>query len=374
VFFGTDAFSVEVLKAILDARDIWKTIQVVTTGMQYVGRGGNMPWLPPLPKFATLHRIHHTEYRNRYERLLASPSGLVTVLPEGEPEPPQSDEPVSDESMLVVASFGRILPLEFLNRFAPNRRLNVHPSLLPHLRGPSPIQEAIYHGDTETGVSIIGVEEKIDTGDIWAQETCGLYKDDTFRSLRLKLATMGGRLLVDVMRKMLTNQAESRPQGDGATYSSKIHDGMAKIEWDTTDAAKLSRMWRAIGHAHPPKSTYRAKNGADTTFRMMEIEERLEIVPELAAKLTRPGTGLWLERTKLIHVRCANETEATFNIGHTEGKQKSGVQQWRNGLPNRVMEFGLQEPSAEEYQPSQYNVIHPHRSGPNPDYRSPYPT
>ncbi|KZO95309.1 hypothetical protein CALVIDRAFT_482790, partial [Calocera viscosa TUFC12733] len=73
-------------------------------------------------------------------------------------------------NLLVVASFGKILPPALLDRFAPNRRLNVHPSLLPHLRGPSPIQTAIYNGDTEIGVSIIGVEKKVDSGDIWAQE------------------------------------------------------------------------------------------------------------------------------------------------------------------------------------------------------------
>ncbi|KAG6900287.1 hypothetical protein C0993_000260 [Termitomyces sp. T159_Od127] len=92
-----------------------------------------------------------------------------------------------------------------LDNFAPNRRLNVHPSLLPAYRGPAPIQHAILNDEKETGVSVIKMlkfKEGIDAGDIWGTSRVPLHENAMFPELRDTLGYVGGRLLVSVLRDM----------------------------------------------------------------------------------------------------------------------------------------------------------------------------
>lgn len=86
------------------------------------------------------------------------------------PQPPEQFLSPLPTSLLITASFGSILPPSLLSIFEQSRQLNVHPSLLPKYRGASPIQQAILNADTETGVTILGMNSKgTDKGDIWAQ-------------------------------------------------------------------------------------------------------------------------------------------------------------------------------------------------------------
>lgn len=136
--------------------------------------------------------------------------------------------------LLVTASFGRILPDPFLNLFAPSRRLNVHPSLLPAYRGAAPIQHVIINGEKETGVCVLGMVELskgLDSGDIWGKKTvvsytlldqfidgrsylCGfcvqpIPEGSSYGSLRDTLAREGGSLLVSVLRDILANKVRA---------------------------------------------------------------------------------------------------------------------------------------------------------------------
>ena len=135
-----------------------------------------------------------------------------------------ADEPnPKSNHLLVTASFGRILRKGQLELFSPGRRLNVHPSLLPHYRGPAPIQHALLNGERETGVCVIEMLKMkagpVDSGDIWGSDrtvsevgslsTRQAYRADqqipdgaTFHQLRNVLGRQGGDLLVSVLRKM----------------------------------------------------------------------------------------------------------------------------------------------------------------------------
>ncbi|KAK7047279.1 Methionyl-tRNA formyltransferase [Paramarasmius palmivorus] len=93
--------------------------------------------------------------------------------------------------------------------FHPDRRLNVHPSLLPQYRGAAPIQHTILNGDKETGVCIIDMlkrSEGIDAGPIWAMDRMDVPEGSTFPSLMSSLAASGGQLLVTVLRDMLSEK------------------------------------------------------------------------------------------------------------------------------------------------------------------------
>ncbi|MDO8558782.1 MAG: methionyl-tRNA formyltransferase, partial [bacterium] len=98
--------------------------------------------------------------------------------------------------LIVVAAYGQILPKEILE-IAKYGCLNVHPSLLPKYRGPSPIQYAILNGETETGATIMLVDEGIDTGPILSQKKTGIGPNETFQELHDRLAILGSELLTD---------------------------------------------------------------------------------------------------------------------------------------------------------------------------------
>lgn len=137
--------------------------------------------------------------------------------------------------LFIVASYGQIIKKEILDlpKFGT---LNVHPSLLPKYRGPSPIQTAILDGDEETGVSIMLLDEEMDHGSILAGVRCQVL-GDSFPELRDKLAKLGGEMLAEVMPKWVEGKIEAKPQDHGlATFTKKIKksDGEIKLTDNST--------------------------------------------------------------------------------------------------------------------------------------------
>ncbi len=154
-------------------------------------------------------------------------------------QPPKLDPAFLEEvralapDLLVVAAFGKIFRKSLLDLF-PFGGINVHPSLLPRHRGPSPISAAILAGDRETGVSIQKIALKFDTGDIFAQEVFPLKGDESTAGLTDALALVGARLLETVLAGFSSGQAPvARAQDDSqATYSHTLtkEDGMVRWE------------------------------------------------------------------------------------------------------------------------------------------------
>lgn len=132
----------------------------------------------------------------------------------------------------VLASFGAIIPKETLN-FPKKGVLNIHPSLLPKYRGPSPVQAAILAGEKQTGVTIIKIDEKIDHGPIVAQFTEDIRPDDTTESLYQRLFTRGAEVLKTILPAYLEDRIELKPQNHHqATYTKKFtrQDGFIRPE------------------------------------------------------------------------------------------------------------------------------------------------
>jgi methionyl-tRNA formyltransferase len=146
--------------------------------------------------------------------------------------------------ILVSAAYGRIFRASFLELF-PTGGVNVHPSLLPRFRGPSPIQAAILAGDASTGVTIQRLALKMDTGDILAQSTHPLRPDDTAATLTSALAGIGAELCVAVLDRIAAGTERARPQdNDTATYCRLITKESGLVDF-SRDAAAISRMIRA---------------------------------------------------------------------------------------------------------------------------------
>jgi len=145
----------------------------------------------------------------------------------------------------VVAAYGLILPAAILD--APKMGcLNVHASLLPRWRGAAPIQRAILAGDGETGVTIMQMDEGLDTGDMLLKESLPISSDTTAGSLHDALSEMGAGLIVEALAGLSAGEITPIPQPeDGVTYAQKIDKAESRIDW-ANSAAEIDRQIRAF--------------------------------------------------------------------------------------------------------------------------------
>ncbi|MCR4850780.1 MAG: methionyl-tRNA formyltransferase [Lachnospiraceae bacterium] len=159
-----------------------------------------------------------------------------------------------EADIFVVAAFGQILSEEILN-MPKYGCVNIHASLLPHLRGAAPIQWSILNGDSETGVSIQQMEKGLDTGDVLLSRAIPIEDTDTGSSLFDKLMILGGELIVELLPMIEQGTAKRvRQDEDKATYASKITKEMGHIDW-SKDAAHIERYVRGL-NSWPSAYTY----------------------------------------------------------------------------------------------------------------------
>lgn len=146
---------------------------------------------------------------------------------------------------MVVAAYGLILPRWVLE--APRLGcLNIHASLLPRWRGAAPIHRAIEAGDAQTGVTIMQMDEGLDTGAMLLREALQIRADDTTARLHDRLATLGGRLIVEALEIAACGGLRAEPQpAEGVTYAHKIEKAESAIDW-SLPAAVIERRVRAF--------------------------------------------------------------------------------------------------------------------------------
>jgi methionyl-tRNA formyltransferase len=206
-FFGTPWVARATLSALLDSGYVPQV--VVTSPDAAKGRG-----LEVLPCEA---------------KALAVERGLPVLMPH------RLDESFADElarygcRYAIVAAYGKILPQRVLDLF-PMGVLNVHYSLLPKYRGASPVEQALLHGDTETGVTIQRMVLKMDAGDIVTQKSVTIDSKETIRELRSRLVQLGSELLIDMLPDYLAGTAPVTPQDEsGVTIAPKISKEEGRI-------------------------------------------------------------------------------------------------------------------------------------------------
>jgi methionyl-tRNA formyltransferase len=146
---------------------------------------------------------------------------------------------------MVVAAYGLILPRPVLDTFALGC-INIHASLLPRWRGAAPIQRAILAGDRESGISIMRMEEGLDTGPVYQMQRIPIAADDSAGSLHDKLAVLGARCIVEVLPGIAAATIRAMPQAETeATYANKIAKEEAAIDW-YREAGEIDRQVRAF--------------------------------------------------------------------------------------------------------------------------------
>jgi methionyl-tRNA formyltransferase len=149
--------------------------------------------------------------------------------------------------VMVVAAYGEILRPRVL-AIPPSGVINVHPSLLPKYRGASPIEGALLAGEQQTGVTIMLMDEGMDTGPILAQRRVAVEVEDTAGALGERLAKLGAELLLQTLPPWLAGRLEPRPQDDAqATYTRPISKEEAVIDW----ALPAREIWHRVRAYNP---------------------------------------------------------------------------------------------------------------------------
>lgn len=152
----------------------------------------------------------------------------------------------AEADVMVVAAYGLILPSWVLQAPRALGCLNIHASLLPRWRGAAPIHRAIEAGDAETGITIMQMDEGLDTGDMLLVEREPIRADDTTARLHDRLAALGGRLIVEALEIAACGTLARRPQpAEGVTYASKIEKHEGAIDW-ALDIDVIERRIRAF--------------------------------------------------------------------------------------------------------------------------------
>jgi len=147
--------------------------------------------------------------------------------------------------MVILVAFGQILPREIVE-FPRFGCLNVHPSLLPRYRGAAPINWSIINGDRKTGVTIMLMDEGVDSGDILLQEEVAIESGDTFDDLHKTLSTMGAGLLVRAVRGVMDGTIATAPQDSSlVTLAPRLEQGVGHIDWND-DPEKIVNLIRGL--------------------------------------------------------------------------------------------------------------------------------
>ena len=222
VFMGTPEFSLPTLEALIENK--FNVVSVYTQPPTKSKRGQKIN-VSPIEEFSKKNKINFKNPIN-----LNSDEELK-IFKELSPD------------IVVVVAYGQIISKNFLN-IAKFGFINIHASLLPKWRGAAPIQRAIMNGDKKIGVSIMKIEEKLDSGPVLASKEIELGQNATHGEIEKTLSVMGANLLVENLKRLERDNSKFIGQVHSeATYAKKIDKGETKINW-SLDATKV------LAHIH----------------------------------------------------------------------------------------------------------------------------
>ena len=246
VFMGTPEFAVPALAALLDAgHDV---VGVYTQPDRRSGRGRRLS-APPVKTFAEDRRLPVFQPASLREDAEAR-HAIAELAPDA----------------IIVAAYGLFLPEDTLA--VPRLGcLNIHPSLLPRHRGPSPVATAILEGDQTTGVTIMLLDEGMDTGPILAQRETPIAPKETCDNLTARLFDIGANLLVETLQQWNAGHISPIPQNDAnATITKRLQRADGRIDWNQP-ADSIARQIRAFTTWPGTFTTWRAR-----TLKILEAE------------------------------------------------------------------------------------------------------
>ncbi|MEN8236264.1 MAG: methionyl-tRNA formyltransferase [Pseudomonadota bacterium] len=249
IFMGTPEFAVPTLQALIDSPH--KVVAVYSQPPRPVGRGHKIQ-PSPVHALAQKHNIP-----------VQTPKSLRSEEAQGVFASYKAD-------LAVVVTYGLILPAAILA--SPRLGcINIHVSLLPRWRGAAPIHHALLAGDTETGITIMQMDEGLDTGPMFKQQAFPITPTTTVPELYETLAQEGAHLLVQILAPLNEGKLKPMPQPEtGACYAPKITKEMGKLDW-TLPAQELERKIRAL---NPWPGTWFEWNSQNIKIRKAQIVQQ----------------------------------------------------------------------------------------------------
>jgi len=223
LFIGTGEIGVPVLRWLAESRE-HELVGIVTQPDKPVGREQRIE-APPIKTALAAGKLQVLQPK----RIKEAVEEIRVLRPE----------------VIVVMAYGQILPRAVLE-IPTIACLNLHASLLPRHRGAAPVQAAIVAGDRETGISVMSMDEGLDTGDVLLQKRIEIAPDETGGSLHDRLAAIAAAALREALRELESGTAPRTPQdSSAATYAAKLEREHGRIDWNES-AALIERKIRAF--------------------------------------------------------------------------------------------------------------------------------
>jgi methionyl-tRNA formyltransferase len=189
--------------------------------------------------------------------------------------------------LIVVVAYGKILPKEIID-IPKYGIINVHSSLLPKYRGASPIHSAILNGDKESGVSIMYIEEGLDSGDVILKETCEITEDDTLGTLHDRLKELGAIGLEKALKLIEAEEVKAEKQDDSkATFVKPITKEQAKIDWNNAKEVIFNQI-RGL-NPFPGAYTHNEKNENIKIYKSEKLEKEYDGENGTVVEMTKKG-------------------------------------------------------------------------------------
>ncbi|XP_031308707.1 methionyl-tRNA formyltransferase, mitochondrial isoform X1 [Camelus dromedarius] len=203
----------------------------------------------------------------------------------------------------VVASFGRLLSEALILKF-PYGILNVHPSCLPRWRGPAPIIHTVLHGDTVTGVTIMQIRPKrFDVGPILKQETVPVPPKGTSKELEALLSSLGASMLISVLKNLPESLRNGRQQPtEGVTQAPKISAATSCIKWEEQTSEQIFRLYRAVGNIIPLQTLW--MGNTIKLLDLIEVNNSILTDPKLTGQAITPGSVIYHKQSQILLVCC----------------------------------------------------------------------
>jgi len=203
-------------------------------------------------------------------KIFAEKNNLLVIQPEDlKDKQSQTRLALLNPDIMVVAAYGQILPKSILE-IPKLGCLNIHASLLPRWRGAAPIERAILEDDRETGISIMKMNEGLDTGDILLDKKCTISNHETAQTLHDTLSNIGANAILETLNMLPTLKARPQ-QNNEATYAEKVTKDEAQIDWHQS-AEKISRVIRAFNPRPIAYTNAMAKQFKNRVLRIIEAE------------------------------------------------------------------------------------------------------
>jgi methionyl-tRNA formyltransferase len=304
VFMGSPEFAVPTLAMLMKN---YMVVGVLTQPDKPAGRGQRLT-AQPVKQWAQEHGL--PVFQPRTLRDAATQSQLADLKPD----------------VIVVAAFGLLLPKPVLD-LPPHGCINVHASLLPRYRGAAPIHAAILNGEPETGITLMQMEEGLDTGPMLAQASLDIRPDDTTGALSARLAELGAQMLAETLPRWIAGEITPQPQDHSrATLAPKLDKADGRLDW-SRPAVELDRRVRALSPWPGTFTTWNCK-----LLKILSVQVAGRTPEKSRGQVSQGATGLAVKDEGGVGVVTGDGILRLVEV-QLEGKRAMSASDFARGQP-----------------------------------------